>query len=113
KTPNTLSTWIKAPHPHPRCKPLHLRQRKKRRKSLHQKIGSQLMAPSLTTMKWLLSSSASGKSSSNERGRTTNPAPRGFATDVVSPVTILLNVHIHVIVIRTITRKGRRRWRRR
>jgi hypothetical protein len=32
------------------------------------------------------------------KGRTTNLAPRGFATDVVSPVTILLNVHIQVIV---------------
>jgi hypothetical protein len=47
------------------------------------------------------------------KGRTTNPAPRGFATDVVSPVTILLNVHIQVIVIGTTTTKGRRRWRRR
>jgi hypothetical protein len=35
-----------------------------------------------------------GKSSSKGRGRSTNPAPRGFATDVVSLVTILLNVHM-------------------
>jgi hypothetical protein len=32
------------------------------------------------------------------KGRTTNLAPRGFATGVVSPVTILLIVHIQVIV---------------
>jgi hypothetical protein len=48
------------------------------------------------------------------KGRTTNPAPRGFATSVVSLVTMLLNVHIQVIVTGTTTRKGRRRrWRRR
>jgi hypothetical protein len=46
------------------------------------------------------------------RGRTTNPAPIGFATGVVSPVIILQNVHIEVIVIGTTTRKGRRRWKR-
>jgi hypothetical protein len=46
------------------------------------------------------------------KGRTINPAPRGFATGVVSPVILLLNVHIQVIVTGTITRKGRR-WRRR
>jgi hypothetical protein len=38
KTPNTLSTWSKVPPPHPRCNPLHSRQPKKRRKSLHQPI---------------------------------------------------------------------------
>jgi hypothetical protein len=45
-------------------------------------------------------------------GKDTNLTPRGFSTDVVSPVTILLNVHIQVIVTGTMTRKGRR-WRRR
>jgi hypothetical protein len=44
--------------------------------------------------------------------RSTNPAPKGFATDVVSPVTILLNVHMQVIVTGMTTRKGRRIWRR-
>jgi hypothetical protein len=34
------------------------------------------------------------KCSSKERGRTTNPVPRGFATGVVSLVTLLQNVHI-------------------
>jgi hypothetical protein len=42
-----------------------------------------------------------------------NPAPRGFASGMVSPVTILLNVHIQVIVTGTTTRKGRTKWRRR
>ena len=46
------------------------------------------------------------------KGRTTNPTPRGFATSVVSPVIILLNVHIQVTVTGTTTRKGRRRWKR-
>jgi hypothetical protein len=41
--------------------------------------------------RWLLSSKASGKSSSKGRGRTINPTPRGFAIGVVSPVTLLLN----------------------
>jgi hypothetical protein len=31
-----------------------------------------------------------------ERGRTTNPVPRGFATGVVSPVTLLQNIHKQV-----------------
>jgi hypothetical protein len=62
--------------------------------------------------RWLLSSRASGKSSSKGRERTINPSPRGFATGVVSPVTLLLNVHIQVKVTGTTTRKRRRRWRR-
>jgi hypothetical protein len=45
------------------------------------------------------------------RGRTTSPAPKGCATDVVSPVTLSLNVHILVKVIGTKTRRGRRRRR--
>jgi hypothetical protein len=47
------------------------------------------------------------------KGKEYNPAPRGFTTLVVSPITILLNVHMQVIVTGTTTRKGRRRWRRR
>jgi hypothetical protein len=58
--------------------------------------------------RWLLLLRASGKFSSKGRGRNTNPAPRGFATDVVSPVTILLNVHMQVTVTGTMTRKGRK-----
>jgi hypothetical protein len=46
------------------------------------------------------------------RGRTTSPTPRRCATDVVSPVTLLLNVQFLVKVTGTRTRKGRRRRRR-
>jgi hypothetical protein len=40
------------------------------------------------------------------RGRTTSPAPRKFATNVVSPVISLLNVHYQVIVTGATTRRG-------
>jgi hypothetical protein len=63
----------------------------------------------LTMRRWLLSLRAFGKSSNKERGRNTNPVPRGFAIGVVSPGTLLQNVHIQVIVTGTTTRKGRRR----
>jgi hypothetical protein len=43
------------------------------------------------------------------RGRTTSPARKGCVTDVVSPVTLLLNVQFLVKVTGTKTRKGRRR----
>jgi hypothetical protein len=46
------------------------------------------------------------------RGRTTNPAPRGCATSVVSPVILSLNAQCLVIVTGTTTRGGRRRRRR-
>jgi hypothetical protein len=45
------------------------------------------------------------------KGMNTISSLKGFATDVVSLVTILLNVHIQVIVTGTTTRKGRRKWR--
>jgi hypothetical protein len=45
------------------------------------------------------------------RGRTTSPAPRGCATGVVSPITLLLNVQFLVKVTGTKTRRGRRRRR--
>jgi hypothetical protein len=41
------------------------------------------------------------------RGRTTSPAPRKFATSVVSPVILLQNVHYPVIVTRATTRRER------
>jgi hypothetical protein len=47
------------------------------------------------------------------RGRTTNLAPRGCATSVVSPVILLLNVQCLVIVTWATTRGGIRRRRRR
>jgi 16S rRNA C967 or C1407 C5-methylase (RsmB/RsmF family) len=57
---------------HPRCNPLHSKQRKKRRRSLHQ-VGFQSTPPSLTTRKCRSSSRASAKSSSKGGGRTTSP----------------------------------------
>jgi hypothetical protein len=45
------------------------------------------------------------------KGRTTNPIPKGCSTGVVSPVTLLQNVRIQVIVTGTTTRNGRR-WKR-
>jgi hypothetical protein len=45
------------------------------------------------------------------RGKITNPAPRRYATGVVSPVTLLLNVLFIVEVTGTTTRKGKRRRR--
>jgi hypothetical protein len=41
------------------------------------------------------------------RGRITSPAQRRFATSVVSPVTLLLNVHYLVIVTGATTRRER------
>jgi hypothetical protein len=46
------------------------------------------------------------------RGRITSPAPRQCATNVVSPVISLLNVHYLVIVIGVTTRRERGRKRR-
>jgi hypothetical protein len=46
------------------------------------------------------------------RGRNTNPAPKGCATSVVSPVILSLNALCLVIVSGTTTRRGRRRRRR-
>jgi hypothetical protein len=46
------------------------------------------------------------------RGKTTNLAPRGCATNVVSPVILLLNVQCLVIVTGATTRGERRRRRR-
>jgi hypothetical protein len=56
------------------------------KKSVHQ-VDYQSMPPSSTTRRWLLQSRAFDKSSSKERGRTTNPVPKGCAIGMVSPVT--------------------------
>jgi hypothetical protein len=50
--------------------------------------------------------------SSKGGGRTTNPTPKGCATNVVSPVILLQNVQCQVKVTGTTTRRGRRRRRR-
>jgi hypothetical protein len=52
------------------------------------------------------------QSSSKGGGRTTNPAPKGCATNVVSLVILLLNVLCLVIVTGATTRRGRREKRR-
>jgi hypothetical protein len=54
----------------------------------------------------------SAKSSSKGGGRITSPAPRKFATSVVSPVILLLNVHYLVTVTGATTRKARGEKRR-
>jgi hypothetical protein len=46
------------------------------------------------------------------RFRTTSPAPRKFATSVVSPVILLQNVHYQVIVTGATTRREREEKRR-
>jgi hypothetical protein len=46
------------------------------------------------------------------RGRITNPAPRRFATSVVSPIILLKNVHYQVIVTGATTRREREEKRR-
>jgi hypothetical protein len=46
------------------------------------------------------------------RGRITNPAPRRFATNMVSPVILLQNVHYQVIVTGATTRRQREEKRR-
>jgi hypothetical protein len=67
--------------------------------------------PSLTMRRWSSSSRASAKSSSKGRGKITSPVPRRFATNVVSPVILSLNVHCLVIVTGKTTRKERGRKR--
>jgi hypothetical protein len=70
-----------------------------------------LTPPSSTTRKWCSSSRASAKSSSKGGGRITNLAPRKCATNVVSPVILLLNVHYLVTVIGATIRRERGRKR--
>jgi hypothetical protein len=90
----------------PVVQPIAFKATEEKKKSLHQ-VGSPSTPPSSTTRKWRSSSRASAKSSSKEGGRITNPAPRKCATNVVSPVILLLNVHYLVIVIGATTRRKR------
>jgi hypothetical protein len=46
------------------------------------------------------------------KGKEYKPHSKRVSTDVVSSVTTLINVHMQVIVTGTMTRKGRKRWRR-
>jgi hypothetical protein len=58
-----------------------------------------------------LSSRAFAKSSNKGGEKDYKPTTKGYATGVVSPVTLLLNAHILVKVTGTKTRRGRRRRR--
>jgi hypothetical protein len=71
------------------------------------------LTPPSSTTRWRSSSRASAKSSSKGGGKTTNPAPNGCATNVVSPVISLLNVQCLVKVTGTMTRRGRRKKKKR
>jgi hypothetical protein len=68
-------------------------------------------ASKLDNEEMALTSRAFARSSSEGGRKTTSPIPKGFATDVVSPVTLLLNVHTLVKVTGTKTKRGRRRRR--
>jgi hypothetical protein len=96
--------------PRPKHNRLHSRQRRRRGRSLHQ-VEHPSMPPSSTTRKWRSSSRASAKSSNKGGGKITSPAPRKCATNVVSPVISLLNVHYLVIVTGATTRRGEERRR--
>jgi hypothetical protein len=95
----------------PEVHPVAFKATERRKRSLHQ-VGFPSTPPSSTTRKWRSSSRAFAKSSSKEGGKITNPAPRGCATNVVSPVILLQNVQCLVIVTRAKTRRGRREKRR-
>jgi hypothetical protein len=75
-------------------------------------VGSTSTPRSSTTRRWRSSSRAFTKSSSKEGGRTTNPAPKGCATSVVSLVILSLNALCLVIVTGTTTTRERGRIRR-
>src|SRR6187455_1681364 len=97
--------------PRPKLNRLHSRQRRRRRTNLHQ-VDNQSTPPSSTMRKWRLSSKAFAKSSSKGGGKITSPAPRRFATSVVSPVTLLQNVLFLVTVTGAMTRRGEEKKRR-
>src|SRR6187455_3886038 len=97
--------------PHPRHNRLPSRQRRRRRRSLHQ-VDNQSTPQSSTMRRWRSSSRAFAKSSNKGGGKITSPAPRKFATNVVSPVISLLNVHYLVIVTGAKTRRARGEKRR-
>jgi hypothetical protein len=71
----------------PEVQPTAFKATERRKMSLHQ-VDFQLMPPSSTTRRWLLSLRAFVKSSNKGRGRTTSPVSKGYATCVVSPVTL-------------------------
>jgi hypothetical protein len=97
--------------PRPKHNRSHLRRRRRRRRSLH-RVEHQSTPPSSTMRKWRTSSRASAKSSNKGGGRTTNPAPRKCAKNVVSQVISLQNVLYLVTVTGATTRwEGEKRRR--
>jgi hypothetical protein len=97
--------------PRPKHNRSHSRRQRRRKKSLHQ-VDNPSTPLSSTMRKWRSSSRASAKSSNKGKGKITNPVPRRCATNVVSPIISLLNVHYLVIVTRVMTRRGEERRRR-
>jgi hypothetical protein len=95
----------------PEVQPVAFKATEEKKKSLLQ-VDSPSTPPSSTTRRWRSSSRVFAKSSSKGGGRITNPAPRRFSTNVVSPVISLLNVHYQVIVTGATTRRGEGRRRR-
>jgi hypothetical protein len=91
--------------PRPKHNRSHSRRRRKRRRSLHQ-VDNPSTPPSSTMRRWRSSSRAFAKSSSKGGGKITSPAPRKFATSVVSPVILLQNVHYLVTVTGAMTRRA-------
>jgi hypothetical protein len=97
--------------PRPKRNRLHSRQQRRKRRSLHQ-VDNPSTPLSSTMRRWRSSSRVSAKSSSKGGGRITSPAPRKYATNVVSPVILLQNVHYLVTVTGATTRRARGEKRR-
>jgi hypothetical protein len=93
-----MSTWSKVAPLYPRCNPLHSRKRKKEG-GAHANQRLSIVASKLDNEEIALIIRSFRQIIKQRKGKEYNPALRGFATDVVSPVTILLNVHMQVIVI--------------
>jgi hypothetical protein len=93
------------------AQPVAFKATEEKKRSLHQ-VDNPSMHLSSTTRKWRSSSRASAKSSSKGGGRITSPAPRKCATNVVSPVILLQNVHYLVTVTGAKTRRARGEKRR-
>jgi hypothetical protein len=95
----------------PEVQPVAFKATRRTKKTLHL-VGSPSTPPSSTMRRWRSSSKAFTKSSSKGGGKTTSPAPRRFATNVVSPVILSLNALCLVIVTGITTRRERGEKRR-
>jgi hypothetical protein len=95
----------------PEVQPVAFKVTKEKKKSLRQ-VGSLSTPPSSTMRRWRSSSRAFAKSSSKGGGRTTNPAPTGCATNVVSPVNLLLNV-LCLVIVKGDDKRGKKKEKKR